>query len=162
MGCEHNPTELETIYLCGNFCVANDGNGEYEIVSPAEYLRGSATFSGYPFYLGRISCAVGMVYGNELIRADAKAHAAELLINGERKGISYLQPFEFSVPENCAGEAEIVLYNSLENTFGPLHLAGRNKLSMMGPVYFQDMSRYVKQPVLFEYGMMSVSILKET
>ena len=161
MGNEHKPTELESIYLCGDFGVANTDDGEYEIVKAPEYLQGSAISSQYPFYLGRISCAIGKVYGDELIRAETKAHAAELRINGKRKEISYLYPFEFEIPRDCNGEAEIILYNSLENTFGPLHLAERNMLSVMGPVYFQDMSRYVKQPVLFEYGLMNISVLRK-
>ena len=78
-------------------------------------------------------------------------------MDGKSRGISYLPPFEFAV--EGPGEAELVLYNSLENTFGPLHLSGRQEMSMIGPVYFPDMKRYETEPVLFDFGLDAVTFL---
>ena len=160
MGTEHKPTELESIYLCGNFGVAPSGNGDYEIVKAPKTVKGSVVKSFYPFYVGRCSYSFQLTQSVDAMRIDADAHAVELKINGERKAISYLKPFVFEQLGDCAGEAEIILYNSQENTFGPLHLAERKDFVMIGPVYFPDMKRYVKQPYLFDYGLYALNLLK--
>ena len=159
MGATHPATELESVFLCGDFGVASVGGGEYEITEKPEMLRSNATKGLYPFYLGKLSARFTVPEGVTVLRADGKARAAQLLINGKSQGTSYLPPFEFSVKEQ--GEAELVLYNSLENTFGPLHLSGRQEMSMIGPVYFPDMKRYEKEPVLFDYGLDAVVFLRE-
>lgn len=158
-GTEHKATELEVVYLCGDFGVVTISEGEYTIVAPGKTLRGYTNSSLYPFYLGRLICDCGEITGGEVVRVNAKAHAAELKINGKSLGVAYMTPFKFEIPKNVNGNAEIVLYNSLENTHGPLHLAEREKFSMMGPVYFQDMKRYVKKPFLFDFGVTDVTIL---
>lgn len=160
MGTEHRATELESIYICGDFGVASLGDGKFEIVKPLTTVCGSVTKSLYPFYLGQLVYKLHLTENVDVIRLDARAQAAELRINGKSKAISYVAPFEFDVSEEEPGEVEIVLYNSLENTFGPLHLAERDRFSMIGPVYFQDMKRYVSDPVLFDYGLWSVTTLK--
>lgn len=160
MGTEHKATELESIYLVGDFGVASLGEGEYEIVKPIECLQGYTKQSLYPFYLGKVTCGLGTINEGEIVRVEAKAHAAELWVDGKRQAVSYLSPFEFVIPKGVKGEAEIVLYNSLENTFGPLHLAEREKFSMIGPVYFPDMKRYVKEPYLFDFGVTNITVLK--
>lgn len=161
MGTEHRPTELESIYLCGDFGVASVGSGAYEIVSAPEKVTGSVVKALYPFYVGTCAYEIELKQPVDAIQIDADAHAVELRINGETKTISYLKPFVFDHIEGCEGKAEIVLYNSQENTFGPLHLAERNEFSMIGPVYFPDMKRYVREPYLFDYGLYSLTFLKK-
>lgn len=161
MGKHHPATELESVFVLGAFGVSDQGNGEYEITAVPEQIRGSATKSLYPFYLGKLGCSFDLPAGVTAVRVDARAHGVELRINGETKAVSYLPPFEFPIDGEETGKAELVLYNSLENTFGPLHLSGREEFSMIGPVYFPDMKRYVKEPVLFDYGIYSVTLLRE-
>lgn len=161
MGQPHPATELESVFLLGDFGVSSVGNGEFEITAQRSQIRGNATKSLYPFYLGKLGCSFCLPEGITALRADASAQAAELRVGGQQMGISYLAPFEFTVPQGVSGDAELVLYNSLENTFGPLHLSGRKELSMLGPVYFPDMKRYVKEPVLFDYGLYSVTLLRQ-
>lgn len=160
-GRPHPATELESVFLLGEFGVSSVGNGEYEITAVPDQVRGCATKSLYPFYLGKLSCSFFVPENVTAIRVEARAQAAELRINGETVAVSYLLPFEFPVPAGGSGNAELILYNSLENTFGPLHLSGRKDMSMIGPVYFPDMKRYVKEPVLFDYGIHSVTLLQE-
>lgn len=159
MGKAHPATELESVFVCGQFGVASAGNGEFEITPAPEKISANATKGLYPFYLGKLSCNFTLPQGVTTIRADADARAVELRINGESKGVSYLPPFAFSLSGEETGDAELVLYNSLENTFGPLHLSGRKDVSMIGSVYFPDMKRYEKEPVLFDYGICSVTLL---
>lgn len=159
MGKEHPATELESIFVCGDFGVADAGDGAFEITAKPENLRGNATKGLYPFYVGKLSARFTVPEGVTHIRADGKARAAQLFVSGRSQGVSYLPPYEFPVAE--PGEAELVLYNSLENTFGPLHLSGRQEMSMIGPVYFPDMKRYEKAPVLFDFGLDTVNFLRE-
>ena len=160
-GTYHPSTEVECVYLCGEFGVANRGGGKYEIVEPTEHLVGSTAKSLQPFYLGSMKCSFDLDAATCRIRVDGRAHAAQLRINGDVKATAYITPFEFDIPEGSQGRAEIRIYNSLENTFGPLHLSGRANMAMMGPVYFPDMKRYTAEPELFDYGIWSISMLKE-
>ena len=160
MGTIHKPTELESIMLLGDFGVAAVGNGQYEIVHAPNGLNGSVTKSLYPFYTGSLTCKLQLESDVRLLRVDAKAQAVELCINGESRDVAYLHPFEFEVTKHESEDIEIRLYNSLENTFGPLHLGERDKLSMVGPSYFSDMRRYTNEPILFDYGLWSISQMK--
>lgn len=160
MGTIHKPTELESIMLLGDFGVAAVGNGQYEIVHAPNGLNGSVTKSLYPFYTGSLTCKLQLESDVRLLRVDAKAQAVELCINGESRDVAYLHPFEFEVTKHESKDIEIRLYNSLENTFGPLHLGERDKLSMVGPSYFSDMRRYTNESILFDYGLWSISQMK--
>ena len=160
MGKEHPATELESVFLLGDFGVASLGDGEFEITQTPEKLCANATKGMYPFYLGKLSTCFTVPEDVTRIRVDANARAAELRINGKRQGVCYLPPFEFSVKDR--GEGELILYNSLENTFGPLHLSGRQEMSMIGPVYFSDMKRYEKEPVLFDFGLDSLCFFRDS
>ncbi len=159
MGTEHKATELESIYICGDFGVETLGEGDYAIVKQLENIHGSVVHSQYPFYLGKLTCKLPTIEDANMLRVEARAQAVELRINGEQKELSYLAPFEFDISDVGDVQAELVLYNSLENTFGPLHLAERDKFSMIGPVYFPDMKRYVTKPILFDFGLWSVKLL---
>lgn len=160
MGMEHPATELETIFLCGDFGVASVDNGMYEIVQSKKEVTGLMKNAMHPFYAGRLSYKLNLAREIDMISIDAKAQAVALRVDGEIKQLSYLHPFVFEVT-NEEGEVEIVLYNALENTYGPLHLAERDKLSMIGPVYFPDMKRYVKEPVLFDYGLYNITLFQK-
>ena len=96
------------------------------------------------------------------MRVRADAQCVKLFLNGRLAGSSFLKPFvfELSEPLQADDRLEIVLYGSLENTFGPLHLADRKSLSLIGPIYFSDPARYVKKPILFDFGLRSVEILQ--
>ena len=159
MGMKHPATELESVFIWGEFGVASLGGGEFEIAEKPGKLYANATKGGYPFYVGKLSCRFELPAEVTRICADGKARAAQLFVDGKSRGISYLPPFEFAA--EGPGEAELVLYNSLENTFGPLHLSGRQEMSMIGPVYFPDMKRYETEPVLFDYGLDAVVFLRE-
>ncbi|MBQ7725773.1 MAG: hypothetical protein IJT66_01370, partial [Clostridia bacterium] len=162
-GTEHIPTELEPVLLYGDFNAVETEEGHYVVDTGDRSVKGSTVFCGKPFYSGRIVYPVPVAQGGRLIRVEADAQSVTLLHNGKTVGTSYLKPFVFSLPLDLAerDRLEIVIDGSLENTFGPLHLADRKALSLIGPIYFSDPARYVKKPVLFDFGLKSVQILKD-
>ena len=163
-GEEHHPTELETIFICGDFGVWKKQNDTYEIGVRPQNIAGSVTKSAHPFYGGGIKTAVEIPASDKyrIICVEADAQSAKLIVNGEHIADAYVGPFTFRVPPvDEVQKAEIILYNSMTNVFGPLHLAEREQLDMVGPALMVDMSRYTKDSVLFEYGLWSISILEE-
>ncbi|MBE6974177.1 MAG: hypothetical protein E7436_01620 [Ruminococcaceae bacterium] len=157
MGAAHPATELESIFICGDFGVAPVGGGSYAITDRPQRVSGAVNKGLYPFYMGRLRSTVSLPAGATRVRVDARAHAVVLRVRGEEQ-VSYLHPFEFVIPQGEETLAEIRLYNSMENAFGPLHLSGRERMSMIGPVYFPDMKRYSAEPVLFDFGLWSVTV----
>lgn len=155
-GHAHDPTELENIYLCGDFGVW-PGPAGYAIGKRPENVRGSLVQSGYPFYSGKIATEFTVPANCCQIRLQAKAHSASLFIDGQLTDVAYVKPFCFALlPSNREREAKIVLSGSVENTFGPLHLAHRDQLSMLGPQLIANASRYTPEYELFDCGVWQV------
>lgn len=161
-GDRHLPTELEPIFLYGDFQTVETEKGCYSVDIGDNIVCGSTTDCGYPFYSGSVRYNLGSVQGGNIVRICADAQCVQIFLNGVLAGSSFLKPFEFylSSPLKAGDCLEVVLHGSLENTFGPLHLADRTSLSLIGPIYFSDPARYVKKPILFDFGLRSVEILQ--
>ena len=155
-GQTHNPTELESIYLSGEFGVWLGPDG-FTIGKCPENVTGLLNQCGYPFYSGKIATEFTVPENCCQIRLQAKAHSASLYIDGELADVAYVKPFCFPVlSSNWGRQAKIVLSGSVENTFGPLHLAQRDQLSMIGPQLIANASRYTPEYELFDYGLWQI------
>lgn len=160
-GQAHTPTELENIYLYGDFGLWPN-NGGYAIGYAPKTVTGSLTQSGYPFYGGEATAEFEVPAMCDQVRVQAKAHSAQLYLDGKLADTAYMKPFTFSIlQENRKKEAKIVIRGSVENTFGPVHLAEREQLSMIGPQLIANISRYTPEYELMEYGLWQISCTKE-
>lgn len=162
-GTDHRPTELETVFVCGDFRLASDGRG-YAIAGNGAPVSGDITAQGYPFYGGalRITAEFGRVPEADRLLINGAAAAASLTINGKPVGEALLPPLSFPVQgllEQDTNRVEITLYGTLANTFGPIHLHNRSRLPMIGPMLIADMTRYNEAPELFAFGAASLSLL---
>ena len=162
VGEEHHPTELESIFITGDFSVIPAGS-RHSIYGNGELPKGNVTKDGYPFYNGDL-VAECTVDGNETTRitVDAQAASVRLTINDTFVKDAYLPPFDFDVTGLLTQEKNklrIEALGDLANTFGPLHLKGRKELPMISPFLIADMSRYTERPELFDFGIDSVTFL---
>lgn len=164
-GREHKPTELETVYIGGDFGVWERASGGYEIGERPHRLTGSVIRSAHPFYAGRIIAGISLPASREarLLCVRADAQSASLTIDGTHVADACIAPFIFKIPPTTKEQkVEIVLYNSLANVFGPLHLAEREQLDMTGPALMVDMNRYTTDCSLFEYGLWNIAVIEDS
>jgi glycosyl hydrolase family 106( putative alpha-L-rhamnosidase) len=123
-------TELEPIFLTGDFTVVG-GPSSFRVERPADTVAGSnLTAEGYPFYVGRpvlsqrfvLPEGVGQVF-LELDRLDAIG--ARVRLNGMHCGFLAWRPYRVDLTAAAragdANELEIELATSLHNLFGPHH-----------------------------------------
>ena len=159
-GEEMRAAELEAAYLVGRFKVELTQNGPVIAGDAWDEVRESAEQAGYPFYCGELEYEVICPEGARWMRIEADANAASLESHGKRQ-IAYIAPFEFDLDGYGAGERiKIRLYNSLANSFGPIHLYGRNRLKMLGPGLIYNSRLYTPKAELFPFGVKNVQFYK--
>ena len=149
----HAPTELEVIYLCGDFGVWPGQEG-YFLGKTPDRIWGTLQQCGYPFYSGKVTAEFTLPENCCRIRLQAKSQSAALYLNEKLQDISYIRPFSFCLqPSKQKQQARVVFSSGVENTFGPLHLAGRDRLSMIGPQLIANADRYTPEYVLLDYAV---------
>ena len=152
----HAPTELEGIYLCGDFG-GWPGQEGYFLGKTPDRIWGTLQQCGYPFYSGKMTAEFTLPENCCRIRLQAKSQSAALYLEGKLQDISYIRPFSFCLqPSKQRQQARVVFSSGVENTFGPLHLAGRDRLSMIGPQLIANADRYTPEYVLLDYAVESI------
>lgn len=127
-------TELEAVYLLGDFGVRVSGT-QARIINPVRSLNwGDWTAQGLPFYGGNVIYHARLAplasrsklqfpkFQNPLLSIDH---------NGTRIGTVAFAPYEIELPENI-DRLDITAYGNRSNTFGPLHHTNRD-LKWIGP-----------------------------
>ncbi|MBN8218874.1 MAG: glycoside hydrolase [Spirochaetes bacterium] len=121
-------TELEVVYLVGDFGVVNWENRRFAIgTKPARLDFSNVSACGYPFYAGtlRFQCAFELKGRPEralLAFSDVAAACLELRVNGQEAGVKLWAPFEWDItPWLRPGEnrLECVFPTDLFNLMGP-------------------------------------------
>lgn len=136
-GTDHRPTELETVFVCGDFRLASDGRG---VCDRRKWCAGERRYHCAGLSVlrrrARITAEFGRVPEADRLLINGAAAAASLTINGKPVGEALLPPLSFPVQgllEQDTNRVEITLYGTLANTFGPIHLHNRSRLPMIGP-----------------------------
>jgi hypothetical protein len=156
-------TEIEEIYLVGEFGVLARGDQRFTIVKePAMLERGDWTTQGYPFYSGN------MIYRAQLEVAKRKDRTYFLDlsnvkcslcgggVNGHEVGLVGWHPWRLDVTrflrtgDNCV-EVEVV--STLRNTMGPLHHKAKDALPWVGPEQFVDQANWTDEYHFAPYGI---------
>lgn len=156
----HKPTELENIFICGDFSVENVGNGQYVIHGDSGEFQGGLIQNGFPFYAGTLGCYAVVPSEARYMVINADAAVIHLQHDGKQIATSCIAPFVFDVREYNGKEIQICLETTVANLFGPLHLEDRKNIKMIGPALMVDVDRYCKEPELFEYGLYSICFVK--
>ncbi len=157
-------TEIEDIYLIGDFGVFKGEDGFYHISSEADQLKdGDWGPQGYPFYAGNmiywrdisVTPEEGKRYSVRLL--DPKGTLHSISVNGSERTPLCWQPWELDITgELRSGEnrIEIEVCGSLRNTFGPLHHKAGESLFWVGPESFEDEKNWTDDYLFAPYGLL--------
>ena len=158
----HKATEVETIYILGDFNVDLIDNKDPLIVkkdSPSENL----TDSGYPFYVGDAYFEFDVQKdAGKYIRVDeVEAASVTLYINDKKVDTKYWKPYIYDVSDYLTediNKVKVVTNNTLFNLMGPNQIDGIEEMQFVSPNTFIDTSKFTEQYQLKKYGIKSISI----
>ena len=162
-------TELESIYIVGDFAVENRENRRFKIVDESLVAQsGDFVRGGYPFYAGILSLTQELnlprIYGKAVMVIEGlKAIVANVIVNGFEAGQIFLRPHEVDVTsflKEGVNMLEVQLVGSLRNLLGPHHHKAGELLSV-GPGSFVDEVNWVDDYNFVPFGLEDVKILFE-
>ncbi|MDP2983559.1 MAG: glycosyl hydrolase [Candidatus Latescibacter sp.] len=154
-------TEIENIYLVGDFAVGQEEEGFPVTREPDTLSLGSWVEKGYPFYSGT------MIYKMEFDLSDIEQYRHELDLSGARGSTFYITvngveigsvPFSpwrgevTSALKKGLNTVEVEVVGTLRNTLGPLHHTGGDSLDWTGPREFEDEERWTDSYQFAPYG----------
>lgn len=124
-------TELEPIYLRGDFSLKNKEKG-FELGPARELSLGPWSAQGLPFYPDSVSYSRTLKIDSlrpererVLIKlGDWRGSVAEIRVNGQGVGFLISQPFELDITDHLKSgfnQLDVVVYGTLKNTLGPHH-----------------------------------------
>jgi hypothetical protein len=164
-------TEIESIYIVGEFAVENIENREFKIVEEkGSYMGGDLTRQGYPFYAGEISVECSFNLEREpqgrvfLVLGGLHATVVEIKVNDHIAGHVFLKPYEIEITDFVKpgqNKLEIKLTNTLRNLLGPHHHKA-GELTAVGPYSFQDELNWIDGYNFVPYGLDEVKIQLRT
>jgi hypothetical protein len=168
----HAPTEVEAVYIVGDFAVVDDDKAKFAIdgcISVSNYSN--LTVCGYPFYAGKAEFKSCVDLKPDVIEEgkrvylkvnDVEAACIELYVNGKYCGVKYWRPCVFDVTEFIrAGQNEIkvVAATTLFNLMGPNRVSGIEDALFVGPHTFVDFANFTERYTLLPFGIGSASIM---
>jgi hypothetical protein len=142
-------SNLEAIYLLGNFGVLIDGSVR-QIVPLIEKINvGDLCSQGFPFYSGVITYQVMLPEEAKYLRLPSIGGACAK-VNGQLLG---WEPFEADV-SNCIDTVDVEIILTRRNTFGPLHDT-QDPRPWIGPWCFvTESNEFSPEPVLTPIGLL--------
>jgi hypothetical protein len=165
----HVPTEIEAVYIVGDFTVVDENKVKFFIdgnsLMPCSM---NLTNSGYPFYAGKASFSASINYKTSKNKVcfkvnDVEAACIELYINNQYAGLKYWAPYVFDITEllkEGKNEIEILAATTLANLMGPNWITGIQEEKAVVPGTFIDLSRYTEKYSLFPFGIGCGSLIE--
>jgi len=170
----HIPTEVEAVYIVGNFAVVDDDRVRFAIDGCIGACNhGDLTVSGYPFYAGKAEFKSHVDFGPKTIEKgkriylkinDVKAACIELYINGKCCGVKYWRPYVFDVTEHIEegrNEVRVVAATTLFNLMGPNRVAGIEDVLFVGPHTFVNFANFTERYALLPFGIEAAAVISE-
>ncbi|OHB56918.1 MAG: hypothetical protein A2Y12_19585 [Planctomycetes bacterium GWF2_42_9] len=163
-------TDLEIIYLIGNFGVETDGKRSSIIKLPDKLAIGSVTKQGLPFYSGNIFYKSSFYFETKpglrywLALEDINATAAEISINGSDMMLMGMPDYKVEITDllkNGQNNICINLLGSRHNAFGPLHMANKRPVYISSAAFRKHENYYKWQEGynLIEYGLYGYPVI---
>jgi len=170
----HAPTEVEAVYIVGDFHVVRIDDGTFYIDNRSKYpapYHGNISISGYPFYAGKIKFSSQFEYtgsspaGKRLLLKVNDVHAAyiKLYLNGKPISTKYWAPYVFDITghvQKGINRIEIIASTTLFNLMGPNRIANILDITFVGPSTFINFDRFTSKYELLPYGI-SNCVLEE-
>jgi len=164
----HRPTEVEAIYLIGNFSLICVDETRFVITEPKKPCHYDITKDGYPFYVGTMSLKSSFEITKENSKRvyiklnNVSAAVAKVFVNGKEACILFSQPFLADITEHVTegkNDLEIVLTNTLFNLIEANHKADVFEELFRRPQSFIDFENFTSRYMLLPFGLGSYSIL---
>lgn len=140
-------TEIESVYVIGDFSVVQSKSGQFLIVPPNHvFTYGDMAEKGYPFYTGTMAVEQTMDIAKPeqservFLEIDGMdAITARVFVNGSEAGLIAFHPHELDITELIKpgqNAIRLELTNSNRNLLGPHHALEREPLNV-GPGTFE-------------------------
>ncbi len=164
----HKPTELEAIYITGDFSVKTSDNISFAIAEPYEPCYKNIVESGCNFYAGSVDIECEFVADEKnmptYLRLDGvEASCVRVSVNGADCGVCYWEPFVYDISEVVIpGENKFTvrLYTTLFNMTGPNRVNGIKDIRCVNPTSMVDPTRFNEKYEFVDYGFRGVTLLK--
>ena len=127
-------TNLEWMYLLGEFGVEVHGNQVRLTEKPGRLFWGDYTRQGFPFYTGNMKYVVQADAAGRTLQVPYFSGAAVRVEAGGKQGIIAFLPYAYCLPDGLAEDATITLtlLGNRYNGFGQLHMIG-DDVNWLGP-----------------------------
>jgi len=162
----HQPTEVEEIYLVGNFSLEKIGEGTYGLTSFKVPDPGDLVGSGFPFYSGwmKVQTAFRKPAKSRrlFLELDGSFAAAKVVVNGKSADSLLWPPQRLEITSLVkAGNnsIEIKLATTLVNLLGPNRTYGIKKIVYVGPHAFVARELFQKEYTFFDFGISGLRVL---
>ena len=161
-------TEVESIYILGDFAVVARAGGKSRLTKePQEVRLGDLCGKGYPFYAGSIDLVKVIELTPKegkrifLELEDLRAALAVVYVNGLEAGIIAFRPYRIDITDllkSGANEIRIRLVGTLRNTLGPLHHTNGDPICI-DPGTFFDEAHWTDEYVLRSFGVEEIRLV---
>lgn len=165
----YNSTEVEAIYIVGDFSVQSFDRRKFVIGAKNEIgCVADLTDKGYPFYAGKAKYSAKLdcesAEGKTYLKLDgAECACARLVINGCDAGIKYWHPFVYDVSD-CIKEGEndieVIISTTLFNAMGPNRISGILNDTGVSPRTFIEHERFTSRRELMPFGIGKAYLVK--
>lgn len=163
----HKPTELEAIYITGDFSVMTDDDIHFSIVSPYMPEAQNIVESGCPFYAGNVDIKFEFDADGDLpvyLQLNGvDASCVRLNVNGTDCGLCCWEPFVYDISSAvCNGEntATATLSTTLFNMTGPNRVDNIKQRRNIDPPTFVNADLFNEKYEFQRYGIKGASLLK--
>lgn len=166
---DHYPTELEAVYIAGNFKVTGDtATGLYIDAADSENHSNNLSQSGYPFYAGKAiftqSFNLDRIPENTLLKIkDVCAASIKLYVNNQYVDTGYIRPFMFDISsfiKEGINDIKIVASTTLFNLMGPNWISGVEERTGISPETFVDSRHFTMEYRLMPFGIGEALLLE--
>jgi hypothetical protein len=147
--CYKENSNLEAVYLLGEFGVQLAGTVQTIVPMPMTVKIGDLCKQGFPFYSGKITYRVSLPEGAKRLCLPSIGGACAK-INGQILG---WDPFEADV-SGCKGSVDVEVILTRRNTFGPLHDAVKGRMHTGPDHWLTEGSDFSLAPILIPSGML--------
>ncbi len=140
-------TEIEDIYIAGDFAVGSEEDGFPVISEPETLATGNWVEQGYPFYSGSIIYKMEFELDSvepdryEIDLSGAKGSTMFVVVNEIEVGEIPFSPFRGDITgalKKGVNTVEVEVISTLRNTLGPLHHVDGDSMEWTGPEQFID------------------------
>ncbi len=156
-------TEIENIYIFGDFAVGHEEEGFPIIKEPETLNNGNWGLQGYPFYSGSISYKLEFTLDKddstryEIDLSEASGSIFSVTVNEAEVGAIPFSPFRGDITgalKNGDNIVEIEVVGTLRNTLGPFHIKDNDSREIIRTEQFCDEAELTESYQFVSYGLL--------